>query len=272
MLKNPFFCGQGQKQRSGLSACLPPADDWYLSRGLTRSCDFNDARPSPLRIVKRGERTQSLDMLREDSDNTLRGLCRDISPTQDYHRALLSVTKRRHERLNTAHDVRGPSKALAEVVPPLLNLGHFQSQRASERVVSAETMSSTASSAWNSFAAAGVSTRVSSLDEHIDGHRLLGDKQQLGHQRTNSPNEAISLQSVLPHVLSPHVSITTDTASCYDGRRCIWAAIEISGKLSHTYSAETVVGVNSQESPGKESIIDHQLGTWHSILQSLYAN
>lgn len=268
MSKNPFFCGQGQKQRSGLSACLPPADNWYLSRGLTRSYEISDAQPSPLRIVKRGERTQSLDMLREDSNNTLRRPGRDISPTEDYHRALLSVTKRRHERRNTAQDVGGSTQSFLEASLPLLNLDHFKSQRASERVISAETMSSRASSMWNSFAAAGVSTRVSSLEENIDDSRLGGSNREISSQRISSPNEAVSLQSVLPHVLSPHVSITTDTASCYDGRRCIWAAIEISGKLSHTYSAETVVGINNPESPGKDAIIDHQLGMLHIMMQS----
>lgn len=270
MTGNPFFAGQSQKKRLAFSTYVPTAAHQTNLRGLTKSCDIPKDRPSPLRIIKRNERTQSLDILRECRPKDVTSIDRRPAPANDYHEALLSVTERR-SRVNVTPSPIAPSLPTCrgrrttpihdEFTRSIRNSAPMELP-GSVRSVSDESKSSVNTSVWNSFQAADENTRLSSFGSGGQNEAPCAN----GRTGFRQPsNDTASLQSVLPHVLSPHIMITTDTSGYYDGRRCIWAGIEISGKLSHTYSAETVVGTLAQKANNKESIIDHQLGKIMSI-------
>ncbi|KAM3471239.1 hypothetical protein MY8738_009405 [Beauveria namnaoensis] len=88
------------------------------------------------------------------------------------------------------------------------------------------------SNSWNSFVSGGCSERkmsstrsTSSVVRHVSSS-------------TDVPSCTISMDSILPHVLSPHISIYTNGHNRYFGQVHVWAAIEVSGILSHAYSAD----------------------------------
>lgn len=112
------------------------------------------------------------------------------------------------------------------------------------------------STRWNSFASGGCETRVTSL-EHADLSNLPNSPRNLSGRQADG---TINLESILPHVLSPHVTITTDNENRYNGEKTVWAAVEISGKLSHTYSAEALKGAAHNVNNREDGSEEHQLG------------
>lgn len=82
-----------------------------------------------------------------------------------------------------------------------------------------------------------------------------------------------AFQGILPQVLVPRVNITTDTGGLlHDDTSCVWAAVEISGKLSHTYSADTThTGITSSDKP-TGGATDDQLGMMLQLSFTNYAD
>ncbi|EJP69532.1 uncharacterized protein BBA_01497 [Beauveria bassiana ARSEF 2860] len=105
------------------------------------------------------------------------------------------------------------------------------------------------SNSWNSFVSGGCSERkmsstrsTSSVVRHVSSS-------------TDVPSCTISMDSILPHVLSPHISIYTNGHNRYFGQVHVWAAIEVSGILSHAYSAD---GTGAKLAQPRED--EHHLG------------
>jgi hypothetical protein len=115
-----------------------------------------------------------------------------------------------------------------------------------------EESSNLNSTIWNSFSSSGCETRLSSLEQPTAcSSRTL----------SGPPNESVfDLENILPHVLSPHVTIKTNNDNSYGGERVFWAAVEISGKLSHTYSAEALNGTAHTINSLEHTLEEHQLG------------
>ena len=114
------------------------------------------------------------------------------------------------------------------------------------------------STIWNSFTSGDCDTRLSSLEQPTacSSRNLSGP-----------PNgSAFDLGNILPHVLSPHVAIKTNNDNRYGGERVIWAAVEISGKLSHTYSAEALNGTAHTINSLENTLEEHQLGKFLCFL------
>ncbi len=105
------------------------------------------------------------------------------------------------------------------------------------------------SDSWNSFVSGGYSARKTS------GTRSSSSVVRHVSSPTDSPSCTISMDSILPHVLSPHISIYTNSHGRYFGQDHIWAAVEVSGILSHAYSAD---GTGAKPAQPKED--EHHLG------------
>lgn len=105
------------------------------------------------------------------------------------------------------------------------------------------------SNSWNSFVSGGCSVRKSS------GTQSSSSVVRHASSSTDIPSCTISMDSILPHVLSPHVSIYTNSHGRYFGQDHVWAAVEVSGILSHAYSAD---GTGAKPAQPKQD--EHHLG------------
>lgn len=105
------------------------------------------------------------------------------------------------------------------------------------------------SNSWNSFVSGGCNARKSS------GTHSSSSVVRHVSSSTDGPSCTISMDSILPHVLSPHISIYTNSHSRYFGQDYIWAAIEVSGILSHAYSAD---GTGAKPAQPRQD--EHHLG------------
>lgn len=122
---------------------------------------------------------------------------------------------------------------------------------------------SESSNSWNSFLSRRSSLRKSSGA----GTESSASIARNVSSSTDSPSCVLTMDSILPHVLSPHVSIHTDSHYRYFGQDYIWAAIEVSGILSHAYSAD---GSGSKPAQPKEQ--EHHLGVYAKIPRITQSN
>lgn len=231
-------------------------------------------RPSPLRINKQREpNSQSRQIFRtplseETSHELNKQGCGRLKVAK--RRSLWALTTpsseivENHEQLTfppRPYSV-DPSKSLyTSVFHELDSLGKTKSphSKAPQTTEEAEEMlreasrtfsgASDNSKSWNSFVSGGCSVRKSS-DTHSRSSVV-----RHASSSTDGPRRILSMDSILPHVLSPHISIYTDSYSRYFGQHHVWAAIEVSGILSHAYSAD---GTGSKPAQPKEE--EHHLG------------
>ncbi|ATY59232.1 ubiquitin-conjugating enzyme [Cordyceps militaris] len=225
----------------------PPGQDAWSSRRPE-----ND-RPSPLRISKPPSSTdRTTDRLHQQ--HPVYPARETTHPLQKQSANRLNIAKRRSlwalssrlvedEELravpprpcsvgpNVAFDVPFPvgSGDKSEIMSPRTAEEAEDMLREASRTYSG---ASDNSNSWNSFVSGGCSL-----------HQSLGTRSSSSVIRhvsssTDSPNCTINMDSILPHVLSPHISIHTNGHSRYFGQDHVWATIEVSGILSHAYSAD----------------------------------
>ncbi len=230
-------------------------------------------RPSPLRISKQ---LKSTDRLRDrDLQPPVYPSQESVYPLQKQSANHLNVAKRRSlwalsskviedEELQTVpprpYSV-SPNMALTVPFVPRPNEKSEMEPRTAEE---AEEMlreasrtysgASELSNSWNSFVSGGCNVRKSS------GTRSSSSVVRHVSSSTDGPSCTISMDSILPHVLSPHISIHTNSHCRYFGQDHIWAAIEVSGILSHAYSAD---GTGAQPTQPKED--EHHLGKFFTV-------
>lgn len=232
---NPFFSGQ-HKRRS----CLP-----VKVGGTPPRYDH----PSPLRIVKRKARQLS----------TIEGspLCETFDRNQAA--ALLSDSRQPNSRqlsgtLSTMSVVRNPN-----ILSRCSSRTHRKfSDSSLESLPNSGDSSLIVHKLTRESITGHTSTRNTSLGERQSGASISSNDVRTGHEQVCCTLP--SMQSVLPQVLAPHIVVTTDTDLRYDGREYVWAAIEISGKLSHTYPTETLVADGASASDMDDCAIDRRLG------------
>lgn len=229
---NPFFSGQ-HKRRS----CLP-----IRVGGTPPRYDH----PSPLRIVKRNGRRQPV------IENTVEG------ETFDHN-----------EVMPLPSDYRQPSGASSNLSvvrnPNIHSLCPLDIQRRfSDSSLESLPNSGDSSLISHNFAKKSIpehtSTRNTSLEEHQADEPCLSNNARTEHEQMCCTSQ--SVQSVLPQVLAPQIVVSTNTDLRYDGREYIWAAIEISGKLSHTYPTETLAADEASTSDMDDDAIDRRLGVF----------
>lgn len=258
-----------------------PQDAW-LSRRME-----ND-RPSPLRINKqRGSPRSSGEKRYQDPSSS--ALHNAGPPQQNANAGRLNITKRRSMRAlvtqpspNAENEQQlkfpprpfsiGPTTAMAKASAEFHNdKDNKTSPRTAEEAEeilreASRTYSgaSGSSKSWNSSLSRGSSWRKSSAA----GTESSASVARNVSSSTDGPSRVLTMDSILPHVLSPHVSIHTDSHYRYFGQDYIWAAIEVSGILSHAYSAD---GCGSNPTQPKEQ--EHHLGMYAKfprITQSNY--
>ena len=95
------------------------------------------------------------------------------------------------------------------------------------------------------------------------GEKLQGCEQESGLQSCHSSIaqlESSSYQREPSFILSPCVSVMSETRGSYDGQSTIWAAIEVSGRLSQI--TQTDGRQNEGQDIGNSSFVDHDLGNF----------
>lgn len=234
-------------------------------------------RPSPLRISK----LKSTDQLRDGGHHQRPArLSQEIaSPLQNHSANHLNVAKRRSlwalsSKVVKDEELQTVPPRPYSVGPNLLNTQSVskpdeKSEAGPRTAEEAEAMlreasrtysgASELSDSWNSFVFGGHSARKSSG---------TGSSSSV-IRHVSSPADGsgctISMDSILPHVLSPHISIYTNSHGRYFGQDHIWAAVEVSGILSHAYSAD---GTGAKPAQPKEE--EHHLGnilvSFHFVL------
>ncbi|CEJ84618.1 hypothetical protein VHEMI03529 [[Torrubiella] hemipterigena] len=246
MSPNPFFGGQGGRTEL---ECIPLVHLNTLEK------------PSPLRIIKKKSRL-------------------DSRPSHQDRRGVVSsgMTK---ARAPSVSDCLTPTKHIPSNLQPWLQsirsaeIPQFQytnrnivaraNYQDAQNHATIETRHSSSQSS-NSYEGAsfpnssGFSnnrTRDTSLE--FEQSRLIGSD-GLMRQTSLGDDQDMGFQGILPQVLAPHVDITTNTGGLlYDGSEYIWAAVEISGKLSHTYSADAVPNTTTSFDNATSDAIDDQL-------------
>lgn len=235
-------------------------------------------RPSPLRINKPRHSTPTMSndsfasRVERSSENA------PALPLQQQTSNRLNVTKRRSLWALNEHTAQPAEEEKQHTFPPrpysvgpgvALSHTHATHDKENDQTCGPQTAeeaeemlreasrtysgSSSNSNSWNSFVSGGCSVRKSS------GTRSSSSVVRQVSSSTDGPSGTISMDSILPHVLSPHISIHTDSHGRYFGQDYVWATIEVSGILSHAYSAD---GTGTRPAQPKEE--EHHLGMLHS--------
>ncbi|OAR02431.1 hypothetical protein LLEC1_03695 [Akanthomyces lecanii] len=246
----------------------PYVTSTFVNQDAWPSCRVENDRPSPLRISKQLKTTNQL--RDRDHEQVFARPPQDTAyPLQKQSANHLNVAKRRslwalsskavqEEELQTvpprpysvgpnmaltAHFVSAPNEK-SDAGPRTAEEAEDMLREASRTYSGASELSDS----WNSFISGRYSARKPS------GARSSSSVIRHVSSSTDGPGCTISMDSILPHVLSPHISIYTNSHGRYFGQDHIWAAVEVSGILSHAYSAD---GTGAKPAQPKED--EHHL-------------
>lgn len=253
MSPNPFFGGQGGHTEF---ECIPLVHLNTLEK------------PSPLRIIKKKSRLDSRSPHQDRLGIVSSGMMKVGAPSvSDCFTPTKHIPSNLQPWLQSIRSAEIPQlQCTNRNIAARNNYQDMQNHGINEtRHSSSQSSNSYEGASFpNSSGFSNSRTRDTSLE--FGQSRLIGPDGFI-RQISLGDSRDLGFQGILPQVLVPHIDITTNTGGLlYDGSEYIWAAVEISGKLSHTYSADAGPNTPTSFDNATSEAIDDQLGRIRSTI------